>query len=134
MRYLRALHKHFERQEGVANAGALRAEARMRKLGREKRALDLEYAEASRWFRSVERIGERHPRYPSGLEEARKLLSDIHQDVSALCERAQLLDDTCTRLVDREECMESGGHSLSDAIEKLEQDLADVIAVGCDSD
>ena len=134
LRSLRALLKHFELQEGIANAGALRAEAKMRELGHKKRTLDLEYAEASQWFRSVVRIRQHHPRYTSRLEEAHKLLRDIHHDVATVCKEARLLDDTRNRLVDEEERLEMGEYSLSSGIEKLECDLAAVIAAGYDSD
>ena len=53
LRSLRALCVHVELGEGVANAAALRAEAKMRVLGRKKRNLDLDFAEANQWLRSV---------------------------------------------------------------------------------
>ena len=134
LRSLRALRVHVELEEGMANAVALRAEAKMRELGRKKRNLDLDFAEANQWLRSVIRTGESHPRYKRRLENACEMLRDIQRDVARVCEEARILNDTRNRLCDEEECMEMGGYSLSSGIEKLECDLAIVLAAGYTSD
>ena len=134
LRSLRALRVHVELEEGMANAAALRAEAKMRELGRKKRNLDLDFAEANQWLRSVIRTGESDPRYKRRLENAREMLRDIQRDVARVCEEARILNDTRNRLCDEEECMEMGGYSLSSGIEKLECDLANVLAAGYTSD
>ena len=131
---LRALRAHVELEEGTAYAASLRAEAKMRVLGGEIQDLDLEFAEANEWLRSVLRSGESGPMYERLLENAREMLRRVHHDVVRVCEEARILNDTRNRLCDEEECMEMGGYSLSSAIEKLKCDLADVLAAGCTND
>ena len=134
LRSLWALRVHVELEEGMANSAALRAEAKMRKLGSKKQNLDLDFAEANQWLRSVIRTGESHPRYKRRLENACEMLRDIQRDVARVCEEARILNDTRNRLCDEEEYMEMGGYSLSSGIEKLECDLANVLAAGYTSD
>ena len=134
LRSLRALRVHVELEEGMANAAALRAEAKMRELGCKKQNLDLNFAEANQWLRSVLQSGESDPRYKRRLENAREMLRHIQRDVARVCEEARILNDTRNRLCDEEECMEIGGYSLSSGIEKLQCDLANVLAAGYTSD
>ena len=109
LRSLRALCVHVELEEGMANAAALRAEAKMRELGCKKQNLDLDFAEANQWLRSVLRSGESDQRYKRRLENARAMLRNIQRDVARVCEEARILNDTRNRLCDEEECMEIRG-------------------------
>ena len=65
----------------------------MLKLGRKKQNLDLDFAEAYEWLRTVLRRGESDPRYKRLLENARKMLLDIKRDVARVCEEARVLND-----------------------------------------
>ena len=129
-----ALLVKVERAEGRTNAGALRAEARMLKLGRKKQNLDLDFAEAYEWLRTVLRRGESDPRYKRRLENAREMLLDIKRDMARVCEEARVLNDWRNKMVYAEEYMELGGYSLTSGIEKLQSDLSDVLAAGYSSD
>ena len=128
---LRALRAHVELEEGTAYAASLRAESKMRVLGDEMHDLDHEFAEANERLRSLLQSGESGPEYERRVENAREMLRLVHRDVVRVCEEARILNDTRNRLCDEEECMEMGGYSLSSAIEKLQCDLANVLAAGC---
>ena len=106
----------------------------MLKLGRKKQNLDLDFAEAYEWLRTVLRRGESDPRYKRHLENAREMLLDIKRDVARVCEEARVLNDWRNKMVYAEEYMELGGYSLTSGIEKLQSDLADVLAAGYSSD
>ena len=130
LRSLRALRVHVELEEGMANAAALRAEAKMRELGCKKQNLDLNFAEANQWLRSVLRSGESDPRYERRLENAREVLRRVHRDMMSVCSEACALNDTRNRLCDEEEAKEMGGHYLTSKIEELKIYLASVLANG----
>ena len=121
---LRALRDQVEREEEMADSAAFCAEGKMRRLGRQKRNLDLDLAEAHHWLVSVMQSG------GSDLKNARGMLRNIQQLTAVVCEEARVVNDTRNRLRYEEECMELAGYSLCSVIEKLQCDLANVIAAG----
>ena len=111
----------------MPDCAAFRAEEKMRKLGCQKRNLDLDFAEAHQWLVSVLQSD---PKNNRRAKNARGMLRNIQLDVAKLCEEARVLNDTRNRLRCEEECMEIGGYSLCSGIEKLQCDLANVLAAG----
>ena len=101
----------------------------MRQLGSKKRNLDLDLAEAHHWLISVLR-GVTDQKSKRQAHDARGMLRNIQQRTAEVCEEARIVNDTRNRLRYEEECMELAGYSLCSLIEKLQCDLASLIAAG----
>ena len=101
----------------------------MRQLGSKKRNLDLDLAEAHHWLISVLR-GVTDQKSKRRADDARGMLRNIQQRTAEVCQEALVVNDTRNRLRYEEECMELAGYSLCSLIEKLQCDLAGLIAAG----
>ena len=127
---LRTLRDHVKREEEMADSAAFRAEGKMRRLGCKKRDLDLDLAEAHERLPSVIQSGVSDLKNERRADNARGMLRHIQRQAAEVCEEARVLNDTRNRLRYEEECMELAGYSLCSVIEKLQCDLAGVLAAG----
>ena len=128
---LKALHDHMEREEARADAGAFRAERKMRLLGNIKENDDKDFVEAQQWLASILQGG------ATGFcedarraDKARWMLEIIHRGTLRICEEARILNEERNRLRDREEACELAGYELAAAIERFQTDLAAAVAAG----
>ena len=63
-------------------------------------------------------------------DKAQWMLEIIHSRTVKICEKACILNDERHRLRDKEEACELAGYALSDAIERIQKDLAAATAAG----
>mgnify|MGYP006908683269 CR=1 FL=1 len=125
-----ALRDYLEREEGVADAAAFRVEGRVWRLGREFRDLEDERTEAQEWLANVVRGGVTDLRSVHRAEKAREMLRKIHEEALAICTRAREVDERRNIFRYSEEYCEMSQYSLDAEIERLQADLASIIAAG----
>ena len=122
---LKALYVHLEQEEGLADSAAFRTEERLKRLGRQKKNEDQDFAEARLWLDSLAQGG------TAGLcmnkhrvEQARGMIRMIHSKTVRICQEARGLHERLQHYRAMEESCEAAGYALADAIEQLERDLA----------
>ena len=128
---LKALHDHMEREEARADAGAFRAEWEMWELGCRKENDNRDFVEAQQWLASILQGGATDVCVDARqADKVRWMLKIIHSRTVKICEQARILNDERHRLRDKEEACELAGYELSEAIERIQKDLAAATAAG----